>query len=309
MRAVCSIVVILTTGCLVQAQVSDPETTDSLIKQLGNAKFNLRDQASKALMLRPDAETALRKVLTISDAETRRRIEFILDFYDRKPMRELSDHIKAGRMDEIIKRVADWPAGKYEDELWPMMQGLVSNIYHLHQKKKGEKTTPNVVNETMGRQLPPVVKADRVTESTKGGMVHMYFIRANEINLSSKGPFNNDFSHNGFPVVANLARFDFRVPPIIFAGKRVVIPDARHAIIISGGDVIIESSVCFCLIIARGSVIQTRVGAGAESNHIIAGKKVILPGPNAGNLVVEDEPNPLGFIRWSDVPKVEPKKK
>lgn len=63
------------------------------------------------------------------------------------------------------------------------------------------------------------------------------------------------------------------------------------------------------MIIARGSVIQTKRGFGVGGSHIIAGKKVILPGPNDDNLVVENEPNPLGFIRWSDAPKVEPMKK
>ena len=91
--------------------------------------------------------------------------------------------------------------------------------------------------------------------------------------------------------------------------------DIDRAIIVSGGDVVVKGNISNSLIIARGSVIQVKPGPGERRrpgcihNHIIAGKSVTVFGEEKYNRIVEDEPNPLGYIRWADAPKVEPMKK
>ena len=93
------------------------------------------------------------------------------------------------------------------------------------------------------------------------------------------------------------------------AGGNVSSKDSLlRAIVVAGGDIeLCETHKC--LIIARGNVRVKRGGIG--HSQIISGKSVIFERTKAtsNDVIIENEPNPLGFIRWSDSPKVEPKKK
>ena len=237
MKTAISTVVFLAAGFLVHAQEANVDSVDELIKKLGSAKFTTREQAFKTLMNRPEAEAGLRKAARFSDAETQRRIAVILEHFERRPLRELAAYIKSGRMDEIIQRVADWPEGKYEDELWAMMTKLVDKLYELHLKKGGQAFASDPVNGEMGRTPLPVIKANRVTQATKAEMDRLYFIRAHELFLSSSSPINNELDHLSVPVVAKTAIFKTKVPGIIFAGEKVVVHNPTNRIIICGGDV------------------------------------------------------------------------
>ncbi len=312
MKTAISTVVFLAAGFLVSAQEEKLESIDALIKKLGSQKFTVREHAFKTLINRQEAEAALRQAARFSDTETQRRIALILEHYERRPLRELACFIKSGRMDEVIQRVADWPEGKYEDELWPMTIGLIGKLNMLHRKKKGDPESTNFGETKEWLKPPPVLKTARVTESTKTKREQMYFVRTHDFSLGMKGPFYSDQHLFSVFFVSGHVKTESELPGIILSGKDIRISGGRRTsnrIVVSGGDVIMSGSIGNSLIIARGNIVYQGPAFDFFNNHVIAGKKVIIPGPNEDNLIVENEPNPLGYIRWSDSPKVKPGEK
>jgi hypothetical protein len=93
---------------------------------------------------------------------------------------------------------------------------------------------------------------------------------------------------------------------IIFAGGRVSITgrDIEGMLVVSGGDVEIDCELYNSIIIARGKVHFTNTGC-ATGSRIVSGKAVSILSENksAVNLITENEPNPLGYIRWTDEAK------
>src|SRR4051794_36630944 len=102
-----------------------PESVDGLIKKLSSPRLEERAAAGNALLELPEAETALRKAVANGDLETRGRIEIILRKIEQKDLRSAID---AGRMDRVIQRLASWPEGKDELELWSAVRRLVKRI-------------------------------------------------------------------------------------------------------------------------------------------------------------------------------------
>ena len=63
------------------------------------------------------------------------------------------------------------------------------------------------------------------------------------------------------------------------------------------------------MVIARGKVtiIDGRIDGYAASSRIVSGKSVIHDKKKShDSIITENEPNPLGFIRWADAPKDKP---
>jgi len=276
------------------------ESVESLIRKLGSTNFQERQVATKALEERPEFAPALRAALRSPDREIARRAGEILE---RGLVREINGVIKEGRMDRIIDIFAGWPEGKQEKEAWDAARELARTLANLSQKNGQKQINPL---ERWGDKAPIVISAERITEMTKANMFHpCFFLRANQVDVDikrlkgAKSP--NPFSTCDLAIVASGSVRMFAVGGIpIFAGGNVNLSgEAGGCLIVSGGDVHIDSILSNSLVIARGNVTCT---SPMTDSRVFSGKSVFHK-RTQNCLISENDPNPLGFIRWADAPK------
>ena len=289
---------------LVLAQSGEGDAVKALIKKLGSSSFQERQAATKALQERPEAAPAVRDALRSADSEIRNRAGEILDYYDRRPVRDLDAAVKEGRVHSVIEMLAGWPTGKYDQEAWYALHDFATTLTALHKKQGGEK-----IKLLMARDQPVLVlSAKRITEATVGQHERAYFLLAGEVDLDDRRrkpgeAAKNAFAHNAVIVAAGSVRILPGHRHIIVADGSVVLQDSggpiTDTLIVSCGDVTLHCGVANSLIIARGKVISTGELAG---NRIISGKSVTRTSKSE-NIITENEPNPLGFIRWTEPSK------
>jgi hypothetical protein len=80
-------------------------------------------------------------------------------------------------------------------------------------------------------------------------------------------------------------------------------------LLVSGGNVNLKESTSLSksVVIARGKVICTESDVILMDSRIISGKSVYnKKRPNRNCIITENEPNPLGYIRWSELQKEKP---
>ena len=295
---------------LLSAQGAGDESVEVLIKKLGSTNFQERQAATKALQQRPEAAGALRAALASTDREIARRSSEILELW---LVPDIKAAAKDGRIDRFIEIMAAWPEGKYEKEAWSAIRELATGLNDLHEKNGGMKSNRLA---RWDEKPPIVICAKRITENTKGDLFYGYFfLRAKQIDVDYKrsrgeNPLNTFYSSHAVLIAADSVRMfsenGNRCP--IFAGGNVELyGDGGACFIVSGGDVQIDSPVSNALVIARGNV---TVAGPISDSRIVSGKSVIRKRtPNS--IITENEPNPLGFIRWADAPteKAKPKAK
>jgi hypothetical protein len=317
MRRLPLVMVLVASVPLAGAQQHDERDFQGLVKRLGSADFRQRDSATEALKMDPNSATLLRDALRSPNTEIARRAAIILEYHDRRPVRDLQSAAKEGRVNAFVELLADWPAGKYETEAWNGVRDLMRPILELHEKTGGEKIDVSSLRD--GRVIAvvsePLVKEIRNNKLGDGGRLVYFFVRTRSVSLSPP-PRSNDTGYRPGGVFTASGSVKLRSSPeslfIILAGGSVEIGGDQlfQSVVISGGDVTISShSVVDSLVIARGQVTYTgaRLGAGCR---IISGKSVICDKKNAARcMITENDPNPLGFIRWTDPPKEKAKSK
>ncbi len=293
------------------AQQPDRGAFDVFIKRLGNSDFRLRDAATEELKNAPKSASALREALRSPNPEIARRAAIILEYHDRRPLRELTAAVKDGRIQDVVEILAGWPNGKYEGEAWKSVVDLTRTIDQLHEKQGGKR-----LNVAWLRQGTPVVvvteakvKDVRNNAATENGLP-CFFVRTREVALA---PPEEPRSVSGYyPGGAFVATGPVKVRPhplaelMILAGGDAEIGGIPFRnIIISCGDVAISTREAMfeSIVIARGKVTCTGVKMG-NGCRIISGKTVVYDKNLAGNCIItENDSNPLGFIRWADAPK------
>jgi hypothetical protein len=287
---------------LVFAQGRDEESIGALIKKLGSANFQDRRAATEALKNRPEAVLELRRALQSLDLETRRRAAEILDHL---ALRELDLAVKEGRVQRVTELVADWPATKHEEEVWHAVGDLTRALSDLQRKKTHKATN---VMALWANPSPAQICEKRITENTKTGNELAFFLRAGEVDLvysrlkGGKPP--NMFLRSDLVVVSaqSVRLFAEQGTNVVFAGGSVEFAgSANGALIVSAGDVILEGiQFSNCLVIARGNVFCKGNGY-LKSSYLISGKSVVSNKKHVRDCIVtENDPNPLGFVRWSE---------
>ena len=305
-------IVLLLLPLPVFAQAPDRESVGALIKKLASPNFPERQAASKALLDRPEAEQALREAMRSGDVETRRRAADILDYFDRRSVRDLQAAIQDGRVDYAIELLARWPAEKHEEEAWDAIGDLTRRLVSLHEKKSTAKVTLRAISKG---EMPLVVSAKHITETTKSKDTIGYFLRADQIEI--------DFSRGKagewrtlFPGAVMVCAGPVRTlcepaaTPIIFARGPIELAGVcGNTLIVSGADVVLKGDLGGSLVIARGKVTCT---GNARNSGIISGSSIVLNKKNTRNcLLFENDANPLGYIRWDAAPqeRTTPKRK
>src|SRR5437016_9548205 len=90
-------------------------------------------------MDRPETAPALRRALATSDREVAGRAIFVLDYFERRPIRELEAAIKAGAVDQFIDTLSIWPKGKHETAAWMGVCEMAHALVRLHNNDKKKK--------------------------------------------------------------------------------------------------------------------------------------------------------------------------
>ncbi len=95
--------------------------------------------------------------------------------------------------------------------------------------------------------------------------------------------------------------------PVIFCAGRVELSGVAFGVlVVSAGDVVLDAEgLVHSLVIAKGNIIVKN--HRIERTRLIAGKKVITDDADgdlpSSCLISQNDPNPLGFIRWADAAK------
>jgi hypothetical protein len=222
-------------------------------------------------------------------------------------LRELDSAIKKGRIERAIELAVQLPEGKYEYEIMGSFFDLARRIDAAYKKSpKGEKDKVDFLSERATFEHIPM-KANLLSEATKAvnHRNRLYFVRAEKVDIDYERippeKQGNRFAFSGSVIVSRgTVRFAFHPGPVvIFARGDVDIADCIcNALIVSGGNVKIKTFAVKSLIIAKGSA---EIESASES-RIISGKSVTCKECRRASTITENEPNPLGYIRW-DAPK------
>lgn len=299
----CAVVIFAAT--VAHAQVSDDFA--SMVRLLSSPNFKERTLATEALKARPEAEAHLRRAMLAADLETRRRLAAILEYYEAGPIREARNAIRSGRVDRTIEMLSRVPP-KYDSEAWDVFRELCRQLVNVHEKKGGKKI--NLDWRRTFSEIPHFLNAKTVTEATKANSFFRHFIRCDEMDFDPKrckSPKGIILAES--PAILarrNVTTIASVFSPVIIAGGSITLTNGSNqtnTIILSGADIDLSDSAAFhCLIIARGNVFCK--GGMLSNTRVICGKKLIYlhKRPPENSVISENDLNPLGFIRWSDVP-------
>jgi hypothetical protein len=153
------------------AQTTPDATILLLIEKLGSKDFKVRIAATAALKERPDALPALLSALTSTDRELAQRAAEIIDFFKRKPVRDLELAVNNGQVERFVNHMVDWPDGKYENEAWFQVCELANKLRNLHEKTGGEKlrlATERINDYLEGRYIPLRIRDKHITGLASG---------------------------------------------------------------------------------------------------------------------------------------------
>lgn len=296
----CAVLLVGLLPLISPAQSSRDDEIISLLKRLGSSDFQQRVGAHKALQERPDAVPALREALRDATGERRTRITEILDFHDRRPVRELHSAIDAGNMAVVFDLLADWPNGKFEIEVWRGLGRLSQKVCDLHEKHGGKKINLKPLIE---ENKPSIFVENKITESTKAEF-GAAFLFGREIDIDhGRAQAKNFFSrHSLIATSGNVKTIVEPSPFVIIARGNVTCYTAgADLLVISGGDVVVTDLGCPAIIIARGKI---KCDAFLVECRIISGSTVTYRKKMAHKSIIsENDQNPLGFIRWTEAPK------
>jgi hypothetical protein len=294
---------------LMLAQTPADDAIKALIAKLASANFQDRQAATKSLQSRPEAAAAVRQILNSSDAETRRRAAEILEYYDRRPVRDLSAAGREGKLDRFIEVLSVWPTGKYESEAWFEVRGLVRILAAIHQKKGGKKIASWV--HTPNDWTAPMLSVKRATEATKCDADRVFFLRAEEVDIDRRrlnvgNVPKNSLEESAAIVARRTVRILTSKSRVIFAGGSIELNDGGEGIsdsvIVSGADVTLNCHLVNSLVIARGKV---TANGNIRESRIVSGKWVVTAKKPRDCIIEEEETNPLGLVRWAVSPKDE----
>jgi hypothetical protein len=196
---------------------------------------------------------------------------------------------------------------------------MVRSLADLHEKKGGRKIPllSKVAKDNLVVSQPlPIVNVKTVTAATKGYRFRPCFVRSDEVRLDPadlgrlRGKLDNSFFDvpSFFLAAGAVHIIHVHEGSIVLAGGSVEFGDNKRGtgephslVIVSGGDVKCHGPMSLSLVIARGEI---DCHAYSHESRFIAGKSVSFDEDRTVKCIVtENDPNPLGFIRWSDAPK------
>jgi hypothetical protein len=275
---------------LVANQQPDATTIVDMVKRLGSEHYQAREAATKWLLDHEEAAPQLREALQSADREVARRAGLILEHYDKRPLRDLQAAASSGGVARFVELLVGWPAGKHEEGVWQAARDFAVKVVELHNNGGVNKINLRFLTRD---EMPALLIAERITENPEGRTTPL-FARAKEV-LIEKGRGPGD----SMIVASRAVRLrSMPVQSFLLARSSVTLSDGRALVVVAGGDVHVEFGLEGSLIIAGGEV---RCGGPLSNSRIISGKSVTYNKREAESCqITENEPNPLGFIRFVD---------
>jgi len=308
----CAIVAIVLTSAYAGTPVEE------LIKQLGSTDFKQRSAATKALLELPEAERPLRTAMRSADPEVARRAAEIVAEIERRrsPFRILDDAIERGLMERAIEIMASWPEDKHEDDLIDRIHQLSCSLAERNNNMREREFVPTL------RSWPgnprSTFKGAAFTEADWGLRYHdgRFLLRTNRVSVipSRKADFGTAgrLLGNACVIADGPVRLDemslydgcmILANGDVEIGKGPRLRMLQRVIIVSAGNVTIEGHMIICLVIAKGAV--TAPKSTLTQTRIVAGKSITVfkeSHTDLSNVIKENDPNPLGYVRWSAPP-------
>jgi hypothetical protein len=280
---------------------------DRLIRDLGAASFEKREEATRRLMGREDAVPALRRALRSSDPEVARRVAQILKALghheDKRILGRLQSLAKAGELDLAFDLFARRLTGDNEVAGCSVMTELAGKLIDLSSRDSGKK--PRIPPRHEGlpvgdyhkwaeRAHPSVLRTSQLLEEKgRGGDTSVCVDRAEEISVLAHGATYD------LLVSAGKARASFVFACVIFASGAVDVMEISDSIVVCDGDFTTKKGAFRSLIIARGKV--TSEGSVTDCRIVTsAGFHLRERESIDRSKVQENVPTPLGFVRFFD---------
>lgn len=283
------------------ARGPDEGVISALIKKLGSTEFRERQTSTEALKKLPKAAPALREALRSSDKEVARRAAEILAYFHLAEVREITRMVKEGRVERAIELLVAVPPGKFDHEVWTESRALAQAIIYVHEKQGEKKSTKPFPS----KDTPTLIYRENAIDKFDFPYEGHYFARSRNLDINLSQSKGNRMYHDLFVVANGTVRLRGMIGDYttILAGKSVELHgDFGQSLIVSAGDVTLAVDMTNVLIIARGNV--NLVGGKVSNSRVICGRSLVADRRFVRSCTItENEPNPLGYIRWADAPK------
>lgn len=264
------------------------------IRRLGSPSCHQRQAAMNWLFDRPEAAPLLRLALKSTDREVSTRAAAILEHFERRPVARIDAAVRAGDISEAIDLLVKLPK-KYDSDAWREVCELARIIVQRNQDKVKHLSAPDPWEYSPNFMVADSAEqTELAVDKLRGG--NLLFVRGAHVVWP-----NNNISWRVIVASGSVRTYDDVCAGFIFARGSVDMHNTLlRQVVVSDGDVVIHSTISDSLVIARGSV--TLLRGGTSRCRIISGKSVTYKW-GTHNIITENEPNPLGYIRWSDAPK------
>jgi hypothetical protein len=272
--------------------------TARLVRDLGSTDYKAREAATRRLLEWETLPPALRAALKSGDAEVARRarriIRVITQREENAAFGKLTEFARRGEIDRLAELLVRRPKWGDEDACWQALVELNAKLFDL--ESKVYRRTSFTSRPRLGDGAPPQVRTKlrrRVAARRASIDLSHMDVRAEHIVVKT-----TDLS---YLVSTRSTQAQSIFESMLVGGGTLDVWYSKCLVIVCDGDVKC-SNANRSLIIARGDV---QFSGSVINCHVIAGGSVrFLPAPEyqqrRDNQVTEQEPNPLGFIKWFD---------
>lgn len=273
-----------------------------LLRQLGDERLGVREQAHQRLLLLEPSEAALRPALDSGDAEVARRVRRILATLGERRLSRLRNllqaHARAAEVDLFAERFLTWRGADDQPDCWQTFLSLIWNVFDYEARAIGRFQSPE------GRNFPRR-SFDHYKVSNRARLEFLApgtpnlvvpkkgdsrVIAARADGLTVRGTVRNSLLISGGKIELVATDDTDYTQGFVLAADGVSSCTLIHAVVICGGDCEISGGVTDALIVARGNV---KLGPGLEKSVVLAGGDVVLP-PKAG--IYESEIHAAGRV-------------
>ena len=285
-----------------------------LIDQLGSDNFKKREEATRQLRHRDEAEPALRRALASSDLELIQRARSILATLERRHLSRALGYIRAdgaaGRADLLAERLVRWQGRDDEDACWQAVLDLGHKLRALDRAKyqrirherlddyyfPGTALRPYMVKNSV-RVLPagrPTVVMRKPKPRADPTLVAL--LRAEQVLIEHSVIFS-------LVATSGLARFSGRhgvACSILVSGGSVEMVGGGPLVVVCDGDFLSKLGIGDAVIVARGALrckgqmkgclvfaggdVSFSEDARVESSTVLAAGSISLPTKGKGEV-------------------------
>jgi hypothetical protein len=231
-----------------------------LIRQLGSDVYKEREEATRMLRDRQEAESVLRGALRSSDAEVVRRVRALLDGFVRQRRAQALARIKAaakeGEADLLAEELVQWPGEDDAEECWQPLIDFSHRLIDFEHDKfrrigmwRGEYVKAFIrtsFRPYMTGLRPKALPAGRPDVEVVKSEYGKYLARGEHVDIKK--------AHYCLLAGSRLVRDAHLESSFVLSGGNVEIADGSWLVVVCDGDFVGKKVHGNSLIVARGSV-------------------------------------------------------